>query len=143
MTDIQLERISLSLDWSEIDVFGHINNVAFFKYLQAARVHFWERMGLLSKGLPADPGPMLAQSQCRFLKPLYFPGHIVIATGVKLYKTNSFVLSHGVYNSDKHLCASGEDVCVCYDFNNNSKSALNDEQRHFLQHFKLPENFEF
>lgn len=56
--------VQLRLDWSEMDLFGHINNVAYFKYLQAARVHFWEEMGLLQNGKPGQVGPMLASAKC-------------------------------------------------------------------------------
>ena len=35
-------RLHLRIDWSEMDVFGHVNNVMFMKYVQAARVHYWE-----------------------------------------------------------------------------------------------------
>ena len=38
--------LQLRLDWSEMDLFGHINNVSYFKYIQASRVHYWEQSGI-------------------------------------------------------------------------------------------------
>lgn len=32
--------LELRIDWSEMDLFGHVNNVAFFKYVQASRVNY-------------------------------------------------------------------------------------------------------
>ena len=32
-------HISLRIDWSELDLFGHVNNIAFHKYAQTARLH--------------------------------------------------------------------------------------------------------
>ena len=29
-------QITLRIDWSELDLFGHVNNVAFHKYAQTA-----------------------------------------------------------------------------------------------------------
>ncbi|MCE3258723.1 MAG: hypothetical protein K0S12_364, partial [Bacteroidetes bacterium] len=39
MQDYKTE-IKIQLDWSEMDLFGHVNNVAYFKYIQAARVNY-------------------------------------------------------------------------------------------------------
>ncbi len=39
-------NISLRIDWSELDVFGHVNNVAFNKYAQAARLNYVDTIGL-------------------------------------------------------------------------------------------------
>ena len=35
-------KLDLRIDWSEIDSFGHINNIAIMKYIQAARVNYLE-----------------------------------------------------------------------------------------------------
>ncbi|GIV28450.1 MAG: hypothetical protein KatS3mg027_2264 [Bacteroidia bacterium] len=39
--------LKLRIDWSELDYFGHVNNVSFFKYIQAGRVNYWEKIGLI------------------------------------------------------------------------------------------------
>lgn len=41
-------RLAMRLDWSEMDMFGHINNVMYAKFVQAARVNYWEMVGLNS-----------------------------------------------------------------------------------------------
>lgn len=48
MTDINgfpLE-IKLRIDWSDLDVYEHINNVNIICYLQSAQVNIWEKSGL-------------------------------------------------------------------------------------------------
>lgn len=37
--DYKLE-IKLRIDWSDLDGYGHVNNVSIIKYLQSARVNF-------------------------------------------------------------------------------------------------------
>lgn len=39
-------ELQLRIDWSELDYFQHVNNVAFFKYIQASRVNYWDIIGL-------------------------------------------------------------------------------------------------
>jgi hypothetical protein len=40
-------KLELRIDWSEIDLFGHVNNLAILKYIQAARVNYLEKIGLM------------------------------------------------------------------------------------------------
>jgi len=34
-------KLPIRIDWSEMDLFGHVNNVMYFKYIQASRVNYW------------------------------------------------------------------------------------------------------
>ncbi len=40
-------KLDLRIDWSEIDLFGHVNNLAILKYVQAARVNYLELIDLM------------------------------------------------------------------------------------------------
>ena len=59
-------KLELRIDWSELDYFGHVNNVSFFKYIQAARVNYWDQIGLTKSHLETHIGPMLASCKCDF-----------------------------------------------------------------------------
>ncbi len=103
----------LRLDWSELDLLGHINNVMYFKYLQAARISYSEQIGLrpdTQEGLSF----ILADTRCTFLKPLFFPGNIIIRTSVEFMKTSSFGLCHHIHNDNGELAAEGHDIVVLY-----------------------------
>lgn len=119
-------HLSLRLDWSEMDMFGHINNVSYFKYMQAGRVNYWELCGMASKLESEKLGPVLAESTCRFIAPLFYPGTIEVHTGLAAYKTSSFTLVHRIFNAEGMLCAEGRDVIVWYDFAANQKRALSE-----------------
>lgn len=117
-------RLPLRLDWSEMDMFGHINNVSYFKFMQAGRVNYWERCGMASRLETERLGPILAESTCRFIAPLFYPGMIEVQTGLAGYKTSSFTLVHRIYDAGGNLCAEGRDVIVWYNFATNQKQAL-------------------
>lgn len=119
-------HLSLRLDWSEMDMFGHINNVSYFKYMQAGRVNYWELCGMASRLESERLGPVLAESTCRFIAPLFYPGTIQVRTGLVAYKTSSFTLVHRIFNTEGILCAEGRDVIVWYDFATNQKRALSE-----------------
>ncbi len=66
-TDIHFpSKLNIRLDWSEMDMFGHINNVMFFKFMQASRVNYWEMSKFhedyLTKKLAHYLYPLLASS---------------------------------------------------------------------------------
>lgn len=114
-------KLTLRLDWSEMDLFGHINNVSYFKYIQASRVNYWETIGL-AKLLEEDKtGPILASTSCQFLKPLFYPGSIIVEARISYIKTSSFGVSHRILNEAGEVAATAEDVIVVYDFEAHQK----------------------
>jgi acyl-CoA thioester hydrolase len=116
--------IDIRIDWSELDLFGHVNNVSFFKYIQASRINFWETSGLTELFTNENKGPLLAACSCRFLKPLFYPGNIRIEIENSFVKTTSFGLRHTIKNDAGESAAEAEDVVVLFDYNTNEKILL-------------------
>jgi acyl-CoA thioester hydrolase len=117
-------KLPLRLDWSEMDMFGHINNVSYFKYIQASRVNYWGSIGLTQLHSEMKLGPILASTSCNFLKPLFYPGDIVVEASVSFIKNTSFGIRHQILNSNNELAATADDVIVLYDFIQNEKVAM-------------------
>lgn len=114
-------QLELRIDWSELDLFGHVNNVAFFKYIQAARVNYWEISGLDQLFKDSNHGPILASCACNFKLPLYYPGKVKIETHCVYIKYTSFSFQHIICNDKGDLVAEATDIIVMYDFNKNEK----------------------
>lgn len=117
-------KLELRLDWSEQDTFLHINNVAYFKYTQAARLKMLEKVGLVTMHQTENIGPTLGHTQCKFIKPLFYPDQIVVHSYVKEIKTTSFVIHHIIVNSKNQIAAQAEDVIVVYDYSNEIKRPI-------------------
>jgi acyl-CoA thioester hydrolase len=117
-------ELKLRIDWSEMDLFGHVNNVMYAKYIQAARVNFMEKVGIVKSYEEQKIGFMVAATSILFYKPLFYPGNITMKTTVKETKNTSFILEHDIYNQENELCARGEDVIVYFDFNKHEKLML-------------------
>lgn len=114
-------ELTLRIDWSELDYFGHVNNVEFFKYIQSSRINYWDCIGLRKYHLEENIGPLLASSKCDFKKPLFFPGNIQIFANVTKIGNSSFTLNHSIYDDSNDLAAEAIDVMVMFDFNLNKK----------------------
>lgn len=127
--------LKLRIDWSEMDTYQHVNNVNFMKYMQSARVQFWELSGLASLYTATKKGPMLVSTKCDFKNPLFFPGNVLIKTKLEFVKNTSFGLYHRLYNDAGVLCAEGHDVAVCFDFNKNKTFAITEELRAAMRQY--------
>ena len=121
--------MNLRIDWSEIDLFGHVNNVAYFKYIQAARVNFWERCGHSAMFNESDIGPILLSTGCQFRIPLFYPGQIRIETRLEFMKTTSYGLHHKIFNESDEMAAEAHDVIVNYDFKRKEKTPISESFR--------------
>ena len=98
-------KTKLRIDWSEIDIFGHVNNVNYYKYIQAARVKYVEKLGMMKLYEDTKTGPTLASCKCDFKIPLFFPGEITIHSRVDFIKNTSFGISHKIMNDKNELAA--------------------------------------
>ncbi|HEX3046058.1 MAG TPA: acyl-CoA thioesterase, partial [Bacillota bacterium] len=125
--------LELRIDWSEIDLFGHVNNVAIFKYIQAARVNYLESIGLMQLQAETKNGPILASTNCQFRKPLFYPGQVKIYSKVDTIKNTSFRIQHEIYNDDNQLSAEAQDIIVFFDFNNETKLIIPNEIRQKIE----------
>lgn len=113
--------LTLRIDWSEMDEFSHINNLMFMKYIQSARVNYWQLTGIYDLFKSTRIGPMLLSSGCKINKPLFFPGEVTIKTRTVYIRKTSFSFEHRLYNQNGECVAEGTDVMVMYDFNQHEK----------------------
>jgi acyl-CoA thioester hydrolase len=128
MNDFKI-KLQLRIDWSEIDLFGHVNNLAILKYVQAARVNYLEAVGLMQSQADAKIGPILASTSCQFRKPLFYPGQVTVYSKVDYIKNTSFRFQHLIYNDQNEIAAEAQDIIVLYDFLRNIKLTIPNELR--------------
>ncbi len=120
-------QITIRIDWSELDLFGHVNNVAFHKYAQTARLNYVDAIGLMKLHQTQNIGFMVAETNCQFKKELLFPGNINIQTQIDFVKNTSFALQHTMTNDAGELVAIAKDVLVVFDFIKKEKCLIPEE----------------
>ncbi|MDT0678428.1 acyl-CoA thioesterase [Autumnicola musiva] len=135
--DLSEYKLSLEIriDWSDLDLYQHVNNVSYMRYLQSGRVNFWEATGIYKNYNTSSRGTMLVSTHCDFKKSLHYPGKAVVKTKLDFMKNTSFGLRHLVLNSENEICAEGKDVVVGYDFEKNKTFRIPDELREILRKF--------
>jgi acyl-CoA thioester hydrolase len=114
----------IKIDWSDLDLFGHVNNVAFFKYIQSARVNYCELIGLTSTNEKDKLSFIVAAINCSFKSPLNYPGSIKVFTKVDWIKNSSLQLTHLLVDQNDQLVAECTDVLVVFDYSKNTKTTI-------------------
>ncbi len=56
--------IELPLAWGEMDAFQHVNNVAYFRYFESARIAYFSKLDLLMLMNQTGIGPILKSTGC-------------------------------------------------------------------------------
>lgn len=126
-------QLTLRIDWSKIDLFGHVNNVAFFKYMQAACVNYREEAGINQLHKEQNIGPTLTAVNCRLKKNTLFSGRSDHSNKNGIDKKNSFQLAHQLYNTAGELAAEGEDIVVLFDYHTQQKTEIPESIRVVIQ----------
>jgi len=122
-------KLELRIDWSEIDLFGHVNNLSILQYIQSARVNYLEAIGLMPLNSEIKTGPILASTTCQFRKILFYPGNVTVYSKVDLIKNTSFRIIHEIRNDQNEISAEAHDIIVLYNFEKNSKIIISDEMK--------------
>jgi acyl-CoA thioester hydrolase len=121
--------VSIPLHWGEMDAFGHMNNVAYFRWLETARMHYLKRIGITHPDAQDGLGLLLAETRCTFLKPLHFPDTIAVRCGIVQLGNTSFVMRYEVHSDAAGLAATAESVQVMFDYKTGTKTRVPDGVR--------------
>lgn len=129
-------ELSLRIDWSEMDVLNHVNNVMINKYFQAGRINLWEQMGLNMSFENLRVEPIVASTSVQFFRPLYYPENIRVKTRVVEINNSSYSLEHILLNEKGETAAYEYDVIVNYDFEGEKSAPITDDFRLKLSQYQ-------
>ncbi len=106
---------SVATRWMDNDVYGHVNNVAYYSYFDTA-VNGWliDATGTDIRRLPAIG--LVVETGCRFLRPLSFPDALDVGLAVERIGRSSIVYRLAVFSAGTaQAAAAGRFVHVYVD----------------------------
>lgn len=107
---------SIPIQWGEMDLFGHVNNVVYFRWCETARVEYLERIGLSANNGPKGIGPILARIECNYRKPITYPDTVHVGAKVTRIGNSSFEMEHAIYTDALGLVADASSTLVVVDY---------------------------
>lgn len=121
-------RIDVPVAWGEMDAFGHVNNVCYFRYFESARIAYFEAVGYMELMHATGVGPILAATDCRFRLPLEYPDNVGVGARVTEIGADGFEMRYVVVSHRRgRVAAEGSGRIVSYDYRNNCKAPLQPE----------------
>src|SRR4051794_13850998 len=128
-------RFRCTLRWSDMDTFGHVNNTAFFTYLEEARVDLlFVTAGEAVARERLSSGIVVARHEIDYTAPLVFrPEPVSIDIWVSKLGISSFTLHYEVLDVDGPVYAKASTVLVPYDVEAGRPRRLSSEERVALE----------
>lgn len=124
--------------WSDMDAYGHVNNVVFLTYLEEARVDMLFGLGADLGAKALAEGVLVARHEIDYRAPLvYHARGVDIEMWVSAVKGASFEIRYEV-RDEQTLFARAASVLVAYDLGAGRPRRLSDAERGFLADYLDP-----
>ena len=107
--------VSFPIRYADIDAQRHLNNVAYFTFMEHARVIYLRELGLWKDWDFESLGMILAEASCRYTAPAYLGETVTVRTRVAHLGTKSFRFEYRLETGRGEI-AIGKSVQVCYDY---------------------------
>ncbi|MGK5092048.1 thioesterase family protein [Deltaproteobacteria bacterium TL4] len=114
-----------NIAWGEMDAFGHVNNIIYFRYFESVRIKYFEAINFLDLMSETRIGPILASTQCKYKIPLTYPDTLSIGAKVSDIQEDRFSMQYVVISHRfQKIAAEGQGVIVTYNYDENIKAPI-------------------
>jgi acyl-CoA thioester hydrolase len=120
--------VSIPIRYADIDAQRHLNNVAYFAFMEHARVVYLHEVGLWREGDFDAIGMIVAEAVCTYAAPAYLGETVTVWTRVSHLGTKSFHVEY-LLETEQGEIATGQSVQVCYDYAAQRSMPIPDEWR--------------
>lgn len=100
--------------FSEMDMFGHLNNKVPFTYFEEARIEFFKKLGFMQEWTKKNVEAMIvvANLQCDYLRQVFFDEHLKVYVKVESVGNSSADMHYMVKNEKEEICLIGRSTMV-------------------------------
>jgi acyl-CoA thioester hydrolase len=123
------------VQWGDQDLFGHVNNIVYFRWFESSRVAYLNHLGQSKMHEEREIGPILAHVDCNFRRQLEFPDTVRIGSRVERMGRTSFKIQHALWSTTKamQLAADGSSTVVIFDYRAQKPIPVPEEIRKLIE----------
>ena len=88
--------------WGDMDAFGHVNNVMYYRYIESARIEYFDHLNVFDQ----DVLTVVASSQCKYLKPVFYPDVLHIGARVEEMRNSAIRMHYVLFSQQQHKIRS-------------------------------------
>jgi|TARA_Y100000816_G_C26102720_1_gene584886 acyl-CoA thioester hydrolase len=109
--------------WGDMDAFGHVNNVQYYRYIESARIAYLMALNIFDQ----DILTVVASSQCKYLSPVFYPDVLHIGARIEELRNSAFRMHYVLWSKmQNQVVATGEAVLVCVSKHDSKKVNIPD-----------------
>ncbi len=122
----------MRMRWGDMDALGHMNNTVYFRYLEQARISWFDALNI-DYNNPGE-GPILGSVGCRFRIPVVYPADLNISVYASKPRNSSFVLHSAIaeHSDPTRIYATSEAIMVWIDLTDGKSRPLPDWMKQHL-----------
>ncbi|MEU6125805.1 thioesterase family protein [Streptomyces sp. NPDC047123] len=123
------------LRWSDMDAFGHVNNVVFLRYLEEARIDFMFRLAPGDGSPSFSGGSVVARHEIDYVRPLvHRHAPVTIESWVTKIGAASLTIAYEIKDAEQ-VYVRAATVVVPFDLEAQRPRRISAEERSFLQKY--------
>ena len=66
----------IAVRWGDMDAMGHVNNAAYFRYMETARIDWFRSIGCVPDA--QGEGPVIVNAFCNFYRQFEYPDEVLL-----------------------------------------------------------------
>lgn len=126
-----------SVVWGDMDAFGHVNNVMYYRYIESARIRYMDELSIFQQ----DIYTVVASNQCKYIRPVFYPDQLKIGVRVEEVRNSAFRMSYLLWSETQQtVVALAEAVIVCVNKDSMLKKEIPEIIRHKITEIELSVN---
>lgn len=130
------EAFSFSIDidirFSEVDMFGHMNNVASFAYFEEARIKYMQYVGIFTD-LKAEEVPVVGDLQCDYHSQVYFGETLTLYVKIETIGNSSMDIHYMGVKPDGKIALTGRGAIINMNKKTGRSAPISDEFRQKIE----------
>ncbi|HEY3010998.1 MAG TPA: thioesterase family protein [Micromonosporaceae bacterium] len=130
-----------ALRWSDMDVYGHVNNARFLTLYEEARVAMMF-VGARELGLTSfEEGIVIFRHEIDYLRPVDYGDPVRIEMWIDEIRPSRFTVCYELFDRDA-VASRARSVCVPFDLERQRPRRLSEAERDFLRPYADGANLE-
>jgi Predicted thioesterase len=124
--------VQVPMRWSDMDAYGHVNNVVHLQYFEMARVALFFERASLEERTGLRRGTVVAAHDIRYKLPVVYSARpLDVQIWVSGVRAASFTCHYEVFDHER-LAVTGSTLLVPFDFTIDRPRRLSADERDFL-----------
>jgi acyl-CoA thioester hydrolase len=105
----------MRMRWGDMDALNHMNNAVYFRYLEQARISWFDSLAFDYRA--QSEGPVLGSIRCRFVRQIVYPADLEVTVVAGRPRRSTFSLHSDIRDAADSRCvyARAEAIIVWID----------------------------